>query len=101
MGVERIAAFIMGKKPHQVRSFCFIGTTKMKRPIRGSGDAKLTFTQVHRFVLPKHKRWMLDVVSNGRNGIDVDRLDYLDRDAHHTLGGGTLFWTQNNAPVEN
>lgn len=44
-------------------------------------------------VLPRHKRWMLDIVNNARNGIDVDRLDYLQRDAYHALGssdGGLL-----------
>lgn len=38
-------------------------------------------------VLPRRQRWMLDVVNNVRSGIDVDRLDYLQRDALHALGG--------------
>ena len=44
-------------------------------------------------VLPRNKRWMLDIVNNARNGIDVDKLDYLQRDAYHALGssdGGLL-----------
>lgn len=58
-GVERIEAFILGKQPARVRSTA----------------------------LPRNKRWMLDIVNNARNGIDVDKLDYLGRDAHHALGG--------------
>ena len=37
-------------------------------------------------VLPKHKHWMLDIVNNATNGIDVDKFDYLQRDAHFALG---------------
>jgi len=62
LGVDRIKAFIIGKVPSSAR------------------------------ILPRTKRWMLEVVNNVRSGIDVDRLDYLQRDALHTLGnnGGGL-----------
>lgn len=32
------------------------------------------------------KKWMLEIVNNACCGIDVDRLDYLQRDAHHVFG---------------
>lgn len=28
--------------------------------------------------------WLDDIVANGRNSLDVDKLDYLPRDAHYT-----------------
>lgn len=39
---------------------------------------------------PKEKGWMLEVVSNWRSGLDVDRFDYFRRDAQH-LGIHKLF----------
>ena len=33
---------------------------------------------------PSGKRWLLELVANGRNGLDVDKFDYLQRDAQHT-----------------
>ena len=61
-GVERVLAFIAGTLD---------GCT----------------TLPHDEVLPRNKRWMLDVVNNARCGIDVDKLDYLERDPYHALGG--------------
>ena len=29
------------------------------------------------------KQWRGEIISNGKNGIDVDRLDYIRRDSHH------------------
>jgi hypothetical protein len=34
----------------------------------------------------EEKRFLLDIVSNARNGIDVDKLDYLVRDAMSAFG---------------
>lgn len=31
--------------------------------------------------LPQGKRWLQEIVANGRNGIDVDKFDYLARDS--------------------
>lgn len=31
--------------------------------------------------LPAGKRWLHEIVANGRNGIDVDKFDYLARDS--------------------
>ncbi|GFR46054.1 hypothetical protein Agub_g7524 [Astrephomene gubernaculifera] len=39
--------------------------------------------------LPEGKRFLYDIISNDCNGIDVDRLDYLQRDAWH-CGVGPL-----------
>lgn len=33
---------------------------------------------------PSNKRWLHELVANGRNGLDVDKFDYLQRDARHT-----------------
>ena len=33
---------------------------------------------------PQGKRWLHELVANGRNGLDVDKFDYLQRDAQHT-----------------
>ena len=33
---------------------------------------------------PQGKRWLHELVANGRNGLDVDKFDYLLRDAQHT-----------------
>jgi len=33
---------------------------------------------------PQGKRWLHELVANGRNGLDVDKFDYLQRDARHT-----------------
>lgn len=33
---------------------------------------------------PAGKRWLYELVANGRNGLDVDKFDYLQRDARHT-----------------
>lgn len=33
---------------------------------------------------PEGKRWLHELVANGRNGLDVDKFDYLQRDAQHT-----------------
>jgi len=35
---------------------------------------------------PESKRFLFDIVSNARNGIDVDKLDYLVRDAMAAFG---------------
>ena len=32
---------------------------------------------------PKENCWLFDIVANGRNGIDVDKFDYLLRDSRH------------------
>jgi HD superfamily phosphohydrolase len=37
-------------------------------------------------VLPKSKRWMVDIVANGRSSVDVDKMDYIVRDEHFALG---------------
>ena len=34
---------------------------------------------------PLDKAFMFDIVANSRNGLDVDKLDYLPRDAYHTV----------------
>lgn len=36
------------------------------------------------FAASEGRSWMFDVVANKRNGIDVDKFDYLVRDAHCT-----------------
>ena len=38
------------------------------------------------FGRPEEKRFLLDIVSNARSGIDVDKLDYLVRDAMSAFG---------------
>ena len=32
----------------------------------------------------REKGWMFDIVANKRNSIDVDKFDYIMRDAHNT-----------------
>ncbi|KAM7454162.1 hypothetical protein BLSTO_05082 [Blastocystis sp. subtype 1] len=34
--------------------------------------------------IPNDKKWLLQIVSNERNGIDMDRVDYLLRDSKYT-----------------
>ena len=35
--------------------------------------------------------WIYEIVSNKKNSLDVDKLDYLCRDAHHVgVNGGDL-----------
>ncbi|KAK8830462.1 hypothetical protein WA577_000458 [Blastocystis sp. JDR] len=34
--------------------------------------------------IPPNKKWLFQIVSNERTGIDMDRIDYLLRDSHYT-----------------
>jgi len=44
-----------------------------------------------RKVLPAHKEFMMDIVCNSQNSIDVDKFDYLIRDAYFSGTPGFNF----------
>ena len=48
----------------------------------GTQDCSPSSNNNNRF--PQGKRWLHELVANGRNGLDVDKFDYLQRDAQHT-----------------
>lgn len=49
----------------------------------GSGAAAYAAAPVDRGVIFRDERaWLFDIVANGKSGLDVDKLDYMPRDAH-------------------
>jgi len=52
--------------------------------IKGLGDD--ASWDEDKFGRPEEKRFLLDIVSNARSGVDVDKLDYLVRDAMSAFG---------------
>ncbi|EIN04338.1 HD-domain/PDEase-like protein [Punctularia strigosozonata HHB-11173 SS5] len=43
---------------------------------------------------PHEKRFLFDIVANKRNGLDVDKLDYIARDSHQVGIGKNVWWTR-------
>ena len=52
----------------------------MKTLSATAGDASSTWRMRGR---PETKRYLYEIVANKRNGIDVDKFDYFERDCYH------------------
>mmetsp|Transcript_27024 Transcript_27024/g.58836 ORF Transcript_27024/g.58836 Transcript_27024/m.58836 type:complete len:588 (+) Transcript_27024:143-1906(+) len=54
-----------------------------KRQLQALADAEKLATEWPMKGRPVEKAWMYEIVSNWRTGIDVDKFDYIRRDAHY------------------
>lgn len=58
--------------------------------ILGSSDNANIISDLQNHPIPPNKSFMFDIISNERTGIDLDKFDYLARDARH-VGISTMF----------
>lgn len=90
------------QKEHEDRSVTYLNSINEELKLLEKEEVKMVAAMIHGHQLEEYPNYLFQIVCNARNGLDVDKMDYLQRDAYHTglTGFQSDYIIQNMAVID-
>src|SRR3990167_1177821 len=82
--LERISVISPSLKSHENRSLFFVREMNSELNLLTEKEENMVCSMIKGDIYESDRAFLYEIVCNARNGLDVDKMDYIQRDAYHT-----------------